>query len=161
MSFQGRVEVRSSFSYTAPATETSQSTLATSIQSQSEDYAEGNGSNQAEFAYSKSESSASAQTYDLNGGTLYDQVGRAIAFTKLNVVVIRNTHATASIDVEDGASNPLSLFGAAGDKVTIGPGGVLVLTWPTTAKTVDATHKNVKVTPSAAATWVVQFVGSN
>lgn len=156
--FAGRINVTSSFTFSDTATGT-QNTIATSLIEQTETYAEGNGANQAEFAYSKSESSAAAQTYDLNGGTLYDQVGRAIALTKLNAVVVRNT-GTVSITVEDGAANPLSMFGIVGDKVTIAAGGCLILTWPS-GLTIDATHKNVKITPSAAATWQVQFVGSN
>jgi len=159
MAFSGRLEIRSSHTYLAPSTEGTQNTQATSIQQHSSDYSSGTGTNQATHAYSKTESDASAITYDLNAGTLADQVGRAISFTKLNVMVIRNTHATASLTVGDGASNPLSPFGTAGDVVVIPAGGVLALEWPA-GKTVDSTHKTVKVTPSAAATWQVQFVGS-
>jgi hypothetical protein len=158
--FTGRIAVQSSHTYQSPTTESSQSTNATSSINHSEDYTLGTGANQAGFAFSRTENSAAAVTYDLNGGTLFDQVGRAIALTKLNSVIIRNTHATATLDVEDGAANAINLFGVAGDKVTVSPGGVLVLTWPTVAKAVDATHKNFKVTPSALATWQVQVVGS-
>lgn len=160
MAFNGRISVRSSHTYQGSGTETSHSTLATSLLEQSEDYTAGTGSNQANYAFSRTESSAAAIEYDLNNSSLTDQAGRALALTKLNSLLIRNTHATASLTVGDGAANGLAPFSVAGDVVVVGPGGCLLLTWPTTAKTVDGTHKTVKVTPSASATWQVQFVGS-
>lgn len=161
MAFTGRISISSSFTYQDSSTST-QSTSGTSLVEQSEDYTVGTGSSQAEFAYSKAESSAVAVTYDLNDGSLVDQVGRTMALTKIKALVIRNTTSSTSIlTVGDGASNPLSPFGVVGDVVKIGPGGCLALTWPVDGFTVDATHKTLKITPSAAATWEIQIVGSD
>ena len=162
MAFNGRVEVRSSFAYTDAATAT-RNTTGTSTIDRTSDYEVGTGANQATIAYSEQRTSASPVTYDFNNSSLEDNVGRAVAFTGIAMIIISNLStaaAPATMTVGDGASNPLIPFGVAGDVVQVGPGGVLVLEWPVTKLVVSGTKKTLLVTPSASCQWEIQVVGA-
>ena len=69
-----------------------------------------------------------------------------IVLTELLTIVIHNKHASGTVTVAPGSSNPLL---TAGEQITIDAGEAIQLTWPSTApKTVDATHKTIKLTGS-------------
>lgn len=101
--------------------------------------------------YATDVSASSVQTYDLTSG-LTDAYGTALVFTSLQGVVIQNTSATATITV-GGGTNPV--FGT--DQYTVKAGATLPIT---STFPVDSTHKVIRITPSAAATFSVAFLGT-
>lgn len=76
--------------------------------------------------------------------------GFTVAGAKLKLIVCRNAHATASITVSRAASNGLPIFAAAGDGITIPPGGFFCLYLPTgTAALTTGSNDALTLAPSA------------
>lgn len=110
----------------------------------SAEYANGTGSLQSDVVHSGSISIATATTLDVRGSLSSVLTGDAVSFVEITGIVLRNTSSTAGQYVTvGGGSNPVtSIWGASGDAVIVGPGGLFVLTSPidgyaTTAGTAD------------------------
>jgi len=90
-------------------------------------FASGTGSNQFDVVYSDThEAAASAKTYDLLGSLTSVLTGSAISFVTLNGIFIKNKSTTSTEVLSiGGGSNPVSgLWGAGGDLIKVGPGGL-------------------------------------
>lgn len=101
--------------------------------------------------YMVSGSGAGPDTYDVNSG-LTNAYGVALVYTTVKGIWIKNTHATATL-VIGGGSNPL----LGTDQYTLKAGNALAITSPFT---VDGTHKVLKITQSATATYELVILGS-
>uniref|UniRef100_A0A6M3LWF5 Uncharacterized protein n=1 Tax=viral metagenome TaxID=1070528 RepID=A0A6M3LWF5_9ZZZZ len=86
---------------------------------------------------------------DVNDGTYYMRLqdnSSAISLSELLTIVIHNKEASGTITVAPGSSNSLL---TASEQITLDAGQAVQLTWPSTApKTVDATHRTIKLTGS-------------
>lgn len=94
----------------------------------------GTGANQANTVFSDTRTltASASETIDLNGGTLEDRVCDPINLTALKFLVIRS-HAANPGDLLVGpnSSNGFAApFNAAGDRIRVKPGGMLVLVAP-------------------------------
>lgn len=71
---------------------------------------------------------------DLAGG-LTDAFGTSLTFTKIKLIYVQNTNTTVgdNIKIVRPASNGLVVFGAAGDFITLPPGGVFLWYTPAAA----------------------------
>lgn len=124
----------------------------------------GSSAGQAQHAiYGKLTPGTGGTIYDLNIGTSGGNLPQGLdgayrAFTGLRWLKIENIDANAgTITVQQGATNPFAGAGfipANGSAKTLNPGDVLLLFWPNTAASVDATHKLFILTGSAAGTQV-------
>lgn len=75
--------------------------------------------------------------------------GLVLASKKVKMLIVYNQDLTNSISLEPKTGNPLLFLAAAADKVTIQPGGILVLTIPTgTAALVALTNDGITVSVS-------------
>jgi hypothetical protein len=101
--------------------------------------------------YAANRSGGSPDVFTLDDGSLTDAYGNALTFAEAHAVVIKNTHASATLTV-GGGTDPL--FGS--DQYTLKAGQLLPITSPFT---VDGTHKQITITPSAAATYSVIVLG--
>lgn len=91
--------------------------------------ASGTSANQFDVVYSDSHSAAAAvKTYDLLGSLASVLTGAAISFVTLNAVIIKNKSTTSTEILSiGGGSNPVAgLWGASGDIIKLGPGGLFV-----------------------------------
>lgn len=99
--------------------------------------ADGTGADQAEIVWHDRRTLAAAgvDNLDLAGG-LVDAFGNTLAFTSLKALVLKN-RGTASDDVLDIGGHATaalsSPFGAANDKLKLGPDGLLLLWNPSAA----------------------------
>lgn len=100
------------------------------------------------------------QTLDLEN--LVGETGRAVTFTKVKMLAIRNTHATATVTIGNAASNAfLPGWSGATNTVALGPGNTLFLT-SAAGFTVDATHSDLKLDPgSNAITVEIMILGNS
>lgn len=108
-----------------------------------------------------------SEDIDLAGG-ISDQFGATVTFAKVRGLVIRNQTTAAGIILEVGgaASNEWSApFGAAGDKVKIGPDGSLALWNPSAAgfAVTGGSADTLKIynSGSASSTYQIVIVGSS
>lgn len=76
--------------------------------------------------------------------------GFTVAGTKLKLLYIKNEDATNSVTIIRGAANGLPIFAAAGDGLTILPGGVLLLYDPAGLTAALTTTSNDKLTLSVS-----------
>jgi hypothetical protein len=97
-------------------------------------FTDGSGAGQASKVFTDLRTLAASATedLDLNGTTLLDAFGNAIAFTKIKgIIVVADAANTNDVVVGGAAANGfISPFGAATDKVKVRPGGMLVLVDP-------------------------------
>ena len=131
-------------------------------------FTNGSGAGQAQHAiYGKLTPGTGGTIYDLNIGTSAGNLPQGLdgayrAYTGLRWLKIENIDANAgTITVQQGATNPFAGAGfipANGSAKTLNPGDVFLLVWPTTAVTVDATHKLFILTGSGAGTVVALSV---
>jgi len=92
-------------------------------------YPSGTGASQFDVVYGDSGSAAgSAVSVDLLGSLTSVLTGAAISFVELCGIVIRNKSTTSTeVLTIGGGSNPVvGLWGASGDAIKVGPGGVFV-----------------------------------
>lgn len=92
-------------------------------------FASGTGSNQFDRVYTDTQTaSGSAVTYDVLGALSSVLTGDAISFVTLCGIFIKNKSTTSTEVLSiGGGSNPIAgLWGAGGDLVKIGPGGLFV-----------------------------------
>lgn len=99
-------------------------------------------------------------------GVLTNQFGAVATFAKVRGIYIRNTETGAgkTLSVGGAAANQfLTPFGAADDKVKIGPGGVLMLTSPVDGFAVTAgTGDKLKIDAGAQTiTYEICIVGTS
>lgn len=112
-------------------------------------------------------SASSSETLDLYTGTdLKDMAGLTAAFRKLKVLVIWIVSGgdTSGLTIGNAASNANTLwFDAATDTWTIYPGGPAFMGGQPAGKTVDATHKNIKIANGGAVsvTYRIYAVGTD
>jgi hypothetical protein len=76
--------------------------------------------------------------------------GFAVAGTKLKLLFIQNNDPTNSVTIIRGAANGLPIFAAAGDGLTILPGGVLFLYDPAGLTAALVSGSNDKLTASVS-----------
>lgn len=97
----------------------------------------GVGANQAAVIYSKTRTLAASanEDLDLNGTTLLDAFGTALALTKVKGLIIVAAPGNTNDVVVGGASSNgfIAPFGSATDKIKVQPGGMLVLVTPSAA----------------------------
>jgi len=100
-------------------------------------FTDGAGANQANKIWSDIRTLAASanEDLDLNGATLTDALGQALAFTKVKaLIVVADVANTNQVVIGGAASNGfISPFGSATDKVKLDPGGMLVLVNPSAA----------------------------
>jgi len=93
----------------------------------------GTGANQADvvFADTRTLAPSATDTLDLNGGGLIDALGTAFAPVKLKAILVAASAAnTNTVQVTRPGANGVPIFAAAGDAVTLPPGGVFLLACP-------------------------------
>jgi hypothetical protein len=107
-------------------------------------------------------------TLDLYGGSVLDIFGAAAAFRELRAVVVwveSGGDSTGVVVGDDGVvTNPAPLFlSGTTPRVTVYPSGPAFSAGSPAGATVDATHKNLKITNAGAVavTVVVALSGSN
>jgi hypothetical protein len=114
-------------------------------------YANGTANGEIDEEYSKSITfvASTPQTLDLEA--LVGEAARVVAFTKVKVFGIKNTHATGTLTVGNAATNQfLPGWSAATATFTIGPGDIFFVT-SKAGFTVDATRSDFLMTPDATA----------
>lgn len=93
------------------------------------------------------------------GDASYFPPGFSVASSKLKAIRIKNTHASASCDVQMGASNGLPIFKAASDGLTLAPGDEFVLFIKAgTAALTTTSNDKLTLTPSASCTLEVTLI---
>lgn len=109
-------------------------------------FANGNGANEVNRYASKQGTTTDtpAVALDLNG-TSTDQLGQTTDMTKVRVIVIKNTHATANL-VVGGQSTDIAIFTAA---VTLLPGETLIRHIPTATAAAVAAGTRDKINVAA------------
>lgn len=123
-------------------------------------FTDGSGANQANKVWSDTRTLAASanEDLDLNGSSLIDAFGVAMAFTKIKaIIVVADAANTNDVVVGGAASNGfISPFGAATDKVKVRPGGMMVLVDPSAAgyAVTAATADLLRVTNGGAGTGV-------
>lgn len=116
--------------------------------------ANGTAANQSDLLYQASRQLiATSEDLDL-AGVLLDAFGSALTFIEVTGLYIENTNTTPGAVLTVGgaaASGFISPFGAATDKIKVGPGGVLLLSSPVDGYAVTAgTFDKLKVDAGAA-----------
>ncbi|MBY8826122.1 hypothetical protein [Sphingomonas colocasiae] len=100
-------------------------------------FTDGAGAGQANkiFTDTRSLAASASEDLDLNGTTLIDAFGNAMAMTKLKALIVYAAPGNTNDVVVGGASSNgvFSMFGASTDTVKVKPGGFLVLAAPTAA----------------------------
>ena len=99
---------------------------------------------------------------NLFDGALKDAFGVLITMTKLKVLYIKNTHATATLLIGAAAATQLDLFGdKATDIIKLPPGGMHFFSAPDATGVVTSTNKNLKLARSDAGsiTYDIIIVG--
>lgn len=103
----------------------------------SDDFTDGTGADQADVIWHDQRTVSASSNDDLDlAGSLTNSFGATVTFAKVKGIYIQNTNTTAGdiITVGGEGSNEFSTpFGADGDKVKIGPGGVFALYDPSAA----------------------------
>lgn len=94
-----------------------------------------------------------ADILNVSDGSLSSAYGVALTYVTVKAVIIQNTSNSAYLTV-GGGTHPL--FGS--DVYTVKAGQNLVL--PNVPATIDSTHQQITVTPSAAATYNVVILGA-
>lgn len=86
------------------------------------------------FSDRRTVSNAANDDLDLAGG-LTDSFGNTITFSLVKFILVRNTNTTAAenLDIGGGSNAFASIFGASGDIVTVGPGGLFAIGSPSLA----------------------------
>lgn len=100
---------------------------------------------------------SASSTIDLQSFT--DILGQAITMTRVYSIIVKTTDD--SLKIEPGSSNGLSwFFGGTTPSITIPAGGAMGFV-QTTAATVDATHKTIKLTNtgSVTLTYNISIIG--
>lgn len=128
----------------------------------SDTLSDGTGANQATkiFHDTRTLAASGTETLDL-AGSLTDATGQTLTFAKIKVVFFRAADGnTNSVQVTRPASNGVALFMAAGDGISLLPGGKFVWWSPNaTGVTVTAgTGDLITVTNSAGSTGVTYDV---
>lgn len=131
-------------------------------------WASGTGANQADQVYEsigRTLAAATPETLDLYGG-LTNELNEVCNFAKVKLLKIynRSTGADCVLEVGGAASNAWETWaGAAGDKILVRPGGMLVLIAPdATAFAVtsgSADQLKINNAGSVAATYDIEIIG--
>lgn len=79
--------------------------------------------------------------------------GFTVAGSKLKFLYIKNTDDTESLTISRGAANGLPVFDAAGDAITLPPGGIFLF-YPKTGTAALTTGSNDKLTVAPSANTV-------
>lgn len=130
---------------------------------------EGEGADQAEFVYYKEgtiSGGPSTLSLDLYGG-LTDAFGNTINAKAIKLFAIQNVTTTAGVilKIVRPATNGCPLFGADGDYIVLGPGGLFLWFDPSAAAVAitDSTDDDIDITnshASTAASYKLMIVGT-
>lgn len=126
-------------------------------------FAQGTGANQADDIWSDERTLAASanEVLELNGGSLVDAFGFAIAFTAIKALVIMaNANNTNDVVVGAAGSNPLaSIMGTTGT-VNVKPGGCVAFIAPNATGYVvtPSTAMNLKIANSSSGTGVTYTI---
>jgi hypothetical protein len=130
-------------------------------------FADGAGAGQASVFYSASRTLASGATesLDLNGTTLFDSFGQALALTKIKGLIIYARAAnTTDLTVGNVTNGLATIFGAATQSFTLQPGEIFAkLTDSAAGYAVTATTADllkIANAAGAAATYDIIIIGS-
>jgi hypothetical protein len=120
---------------------------------------DGTGADKAKQMFTDQRTLAASATEDLDmSGTLTNAFGTTIAFTNIKALVVSaSADNTNDVDVGGAASNGvISFFGDATDKLSVKPGGTIVLIAPdaTGYDVTDSTADLLTITNSAGSTSV-------
>ena len=118
----------------------------------------GTGNNQADLVFSgqRTLAASASESFDLNGTTLLDAFGTAIAMAKIKAIYLKaaagNTNNVIIGNVTNGIVGP---FGAATHSILVKPGGVFLWACPGTGETITAgTGDLLKIANSGGTTGV-------
>lgn len=130
------------------------------------DLANGTGANQANAMWSDRRTLTTGANEDLDmAGVLVSELGATLTFTRVKAVFIRSLPAnTTTLTVSRPASNGLAIFAAAGDAITIKPGGIFAYVDPSAAgiAVVAGTGDllNIANAAGASATYEIVIIGT-
>lgn len=126
------------------------------------DFTNGTGANQANMIWSDTRTLSASATEDLDlAGVLTNAFGTTLTFTKIKGIIVTALAAnTNAVQVTRPASNGAPIFMAAGDGISITPGGFFAAAWPNLAGVaVTATTGDlITVTNSAGSTAVTYTI---
>ncbi|MEU1554002.1 hypothetical protein ABZ517_14955 [Streptomyces scabiei] len=126
------------------------------------DLASGTGANQADRIFADTRTLAASATEDLDlAGVLSDPLGASLTFARIKAVLIRAAAGnTNSVNVTRPASNGVPLFLAAGDGLSVRPGGLFLWVAPdaTGVAVTAGTGDLLTLTNSAGSTSVTYDV---
>lgn len=129
-------------------------------------YGDGSGANQASILYSATRTinSGANESLDLNGTTLTDSFGAAIAFARLKAIIIQaGATNTTNLTIANVANSVTTLFGSTYSLV-LQPGEMLAKATPSaagyvvTASTADLL--NIANAAGASATYTIVVIGA-
>lgn len=130
-------------------------------------FADGAGLNQASVFYSASRTLAASATenLDLNGTTLFDSFGAALALTKIKGLIIQaRASNTTDLTIGNIANGLATIFGAATQSFTLQPGEIFAKLTPSAAGYVvtptTADLLRVANAAGASATYDIIIFGS-
>ncbi|QTU45639.1 hypothetical protein F3K20_12870 [Streptomyces scabiei] len=126
------------------------------------DLASGVGANQADKIFADTRTLAASATEDLDlAGVLSDPLGAALTFARIKAVLVKAASGnTNSVQVTRPASNGVPLFLAAGDGLSVRPGGLFLWVAPdaTGVAVTAGTGDLLTLTNSAGSTSVTYDV---
>ncbi|WP_060887285.1 hypothetical protein [Streptomyces caniscabiei] len=126
------------------------------------DLASGVGANQADKIFADTRTLAASATEDLDlAGVLSDPLGAALTFARIKAVLVKAAAGnTNSVQVTRPASNGVPLFLAAGDGLSVRPGGLFLWVAPdaTGVAVTAGTGDLLTLTNSAGSTSVTYDV---
>lgn len=129
------------------------------------DLTNGTGAGQANAMWSDRRTLTTGANEDLDlAGVLVSELGTTLTFTKIKAVIVKGATAnTTNLTISRPASNGLAIFAAAGDAITVKPGGLFVHVDPSlagvtvTAATGDLL--NIANSAGASATYDIIVIG--
>lgn len=120
-----------------------------------ETYASGTSDDQVDRVWSTDDSveNGTPDTFDLAGSLTSKADGTTtITFTEITHIILQHTSGTGNLSLGAG-SNPVStIWGASGDAVVIGPGGLFVWSSPTNGAAVTAGTGDILTISSSSGT---------
>jgi hypothetical protein len=126
------------------------------------EFQNGTGANQANMVWHDTRTLAASGTEDLDlAGVLTNMFGVAVVFTKIKAVIVKaRAENTNNVTVARAAANGAPLFMAAGDGVSLVPGGMFCVVAPNVAgiAVTAGTGDLLTVTNAAAGTPVTYDV---
>ncbi len=118
------------------------------------DWTYGTGANQINVMWHDSRTTDdTGETHDIYaGGSLINSFGDALTMEAIKILLVRNTHATLTLEILGTVSTGLDIVADASDIIELPPGGIFYWDCPTAAGIVTITNKDLKFACKTAAT---------